>query len=363
VRQDWLDNLGLAAPTTLEDVVAIAEAFRDDDPDGNGKDDTYGLLGTSDIVNIGNNLYGFDPVFAYYGSYPELWIRDESGDIVYGSITPETRTALAALRDLYAAGLIDREFAIKDTNQANELVVNSQAGVFFAPWWIPFWPLPDVVSLNPAAEWKAYIAPVTNDGAFNTHMISPSSSYLVVKKGFANPAAIVRTCNMQYDMDQIQGEGFYEGQDVSFNWTEMPFTLLLSNYVEKEWKAQRVQDVIDGQADVDTLYGEMLQIYNSQMADLENPKSNLNAWSQANAFLTGALPLNDDRINKVYGVYYSVTPTMERRWSTLETLEDETFLKIILGDEDIDAFDTFVEQWKSLGGDQITEEITELVGD
>src|SRR5690606_31537463 len=40
VRQDWLDKLGLDRPKTLEDMKAIAVAFKNDDPDGNGKPDT-----------------------------------------------------------------------------------------------------------------------------------------------------------------------------------------------------------------------------------------------------------------------------------------------------------------------------------
>ena len=43
IRQDWLDKLGLEAPKTLDDFMTVAKAFTNDDPDGNGKKDTYGL--------------------------------------------------------------------------------------------------------------------------------------------------------------------------------------------------------------------------------------------------------------------------------------------------------------------------------
>ena len=45
VRQDWLDALGLEAPTTTEEYLAVMEAFTTQDPDGNGRDDTYGWSG------------------------------------------------------------------------------------------------------------------------------------------------------------------------------------------------------------------------------------------------------------------------------------------------------------------------------
>ena len=42
VRKDWLDKLGLEIPTTLDEFIEVARAFTFDDPDGNGRDDTYG---------------------------------------------------------------------------------------------------------------------------------------------------------------------------------------------------------------------------------------------------------------------------------------------------------------------------------
>lgn len=65
--------------------------------------------------------------------------------------------------------------------------------------------------------------------------------------------------------------------------------------------------------------------------------------------------------NKVYSLLYSQTRTMESRWSNLKKLEDETFLKIIMGAAPLDTFDTFVSDWKKQGGDKITEEVKEYV--
>ncbi|OLP42255.1 ABC transporter substrate-binding protein [Rhizobium oryziradicis] len=43
IRKDWLDKLGLKAPTTWQELHDVAEAFTKKDPDGNGKNDTYGF--------------------------------------------------------------------------------------------------------------------------------------------------------------------------------------------------------------------------------------------------------------------------------------------------------------------------------
>ena len=44
IRQDWLEDLNLEAPKTLDDVLTIMRAFTNDDPDGNGEKDTYQLM-------------------------------------------------------------------------------------------------------------------------------------------------------------------------------------------------------------------------------------------------------------------------------------------------------------------------------
>lgn len=70
------------------------------------------------------------------------------------------------------------------------------------------------------------------------------------------------------------------------------------------------------------------------------------------------LILNDKYI-LVYNAYSSQTETMQAKWANLKKMEEETFAKIIMGKADISEFDTFVENWKNQGGDQILKEINE----
>ncbi|MDX3781786.1 sugar ABC transporter substrate-binding protein [Streptomyces europaeiscabiei] len=44
IRKDWLKKLGLQAPTTWAEMLAVAKAFADRDPDGDGRKDTYGMV-------------------------------------------------------------------------------------------------------------------------------------------------------------------------------------------------------------------------------------------------------------------------------------------------------------------------------
>jgi putative aldouronate transport system substrate-binding protein len=61
-------------------------------------------------------------------------------------------------------------------------------------------------------------------------------------------------------------------------------------------------------------------------------------------------------LNAFYG---APTETMTARQSTLESLRDEAFTKIIMGSSPVDAFDTFVRDWKRQGGDDITKEVND----
>ena len=135
IRQDWLDKLNLEPPTTMAELEDVARAFVEDDPDGNGQRDTIGITGPesggklyANFLESKNNLYGFDAIFSAHDSFPGYWLEGEDGSPVYGSILPETREALASLRDLYSKGLIDPEMGVR--NKADEPIIAGKSGMF-----------------------------------------------------------------------------------------------------------------------------------------------------------------------------------------------------------------------------------------
>lgn len=69
IRQDWLDKLKLQAPKTLDEFLAVAKAFTFNDPDGNGKADTYGFCAFIDGSGIAQAGVGprFDFIYGAYG--------------------------------------------------------------------------------------------------------------------------------------------------------------------------------------------------------------------------------------------------------------------------------------------------------
>lgn len=108
IRKDWLDKLGLKAPTTPDELLAVAKAFTEKDPDGNGKNDTYGIGGFFD------NSYGEGQRFAFlFGAYgvPDLWNWDDPANFGLAVRTPQFRQALDKFREINVAKVIDPDWA------------------------------------------------------------------------------------------------------------------------------------------------------------------------------------------------------------------------------------------------------------
>ncbi|MBY0218058.1 extracellular solute-binding protein [Paenibacillus illinoisensis] len=372
IRKDWLDKLGLEPPKTMEELENVAKAFVEQDPDGNGKNDTIGIAGQqngsrlyANFLESTNNTYGLDPIFGAYKAYPGYWLKDNAGNPVYGSILPETKEALAKLRDMYANGLIDKELGIRKA--ASESVVNGNAGIFFAPWWMGYGPLPDGIKNDPKANWQAYLLPLDADGQFNAHMGAPSTVFVVVRKGYEHPEAVIKMLNLL-----IRDESKF---DISVPVGHYPLRVPMSYMDESEYSAKALQEVLAGTkkpedftdpgykllaADIQNVKKVKKEPYDNMDIQYWDPQADLGVWSRIYSLLVGSSSLQQD-YNKVYSLLYSQTRTMESRWSNLKKLEDETFLKIIMGAAPLDTFDTFVNDWKKQGGDKITEEVKEYV--
>lgn len=68
IRKDWLDNLGLKVPVTTEEFMNVMKAFTFNDPDKNGKNDTYGFGAFLEINNYEEGLgRRLDPFFGAFG--------------------------------------------------------------------------------------------------------------------------------------------------------------------------------------------------------------------------------------------------------------------------------------------------------
>jgi multiple sugar transport system substrate-binding protein len=97
-RADWLRRLRLKVPATWEEMVKVAVAFTTKDPDGNGKDDTYGI-GVYGSTNRGYAYWTFqDWLWQAGGSV--LKTSRQNGKWIANLDTPECKRALQFEKDL-----------------------------------------------------------------------------------------------------------------------------------------------------------------------------------------------------------------------------------------------------------------------
>ncbi len=123
IRKDWLDNVGLAEPTTIDEFYEVLKAFKEKDPDKNGQNDTFGMIITNYIDGPLNNI-------AIWMGAPNQWgVNEETGELEPMFATQEFIDALDFLRKCYSEGLINQDMATYDSDKWNEQFLQSKAGV------------------------------------------------------------------------------------------------------------------------------------------------------------------------------------------------------------------------------------------
>ncbi len=117
INQDWLDKLGLEMPTTTEEFKEVLIAFRDGDPNGNGKADEIGL---SAVETTAAGI--FDMWFGSFGVLPSNSVANyknitmKDGKVVYAAVQPEYKEAIKYFHELWQEGLIDKESFTQDSS-------------------------------------------------------------------------------------------------------------------------------------------------------------------------------------------------------------------------------------------------------
>jgi ABC-type glycerol-3-phosphate transport system substrate-binding protein len=115
IRYDWLKKLNLEVPTTIDELTDVLTAFATQDPDGDGKADTFGMM-------LFNN--------AYNASYYEIWFaaaaahyyKNDDGTLVRGDHTERYVEYLKWLQTLYKNGAIPMDtMSYKDSQEATML--------------------------------------------------------------------------------------------------------------------------------------------------------------------------------------------------------------------------------------------------
>ncbi|OKP73837.1 hypothetical protein A3842_21070 [Paenibacillus sp. P3E] len=369
LRKDWMDKLGLADPKTMDDVENIITQFVKKDPGGNGAGNTVGLVvDNENTAGVSGGQYELNNIFTLYGAFPKQWMDDGSGKAVYGSVQPQMKPALAKLADMYKKGLIDRQFAVRTSDDRKALLTGGKSGSFMDNWW-GSWTVADSIKLNPNAKWASYVAPQSEDGSVTMFTGNPSSSYLVVRKGFEHPEAAIKIASLQFDYQRYQEKDaavLKKFEDyASYNVGGSPIAINIDYYDAFYRNVGIMEEALKTGDSSKLLTSNDINAYRSYKKYLDNIKNgeklDSNGWAGYTSSITTANLVKNSKIKEVNPVFFGTTPSMALKWPTLTKMELEMFLKIITGEQSPDAFDSFVSSWKKTGGDTITNEVNKEI--
>ncbi|MGN0107202.1 MAG: extracellular solute-binding protein [Hominilimicola sp.] len=333
IRKDWLDKLGLDIPKTVDDLYNVLKAFTEQDPDGNGQNDTYGMIVTDYLDGPLNNL-------AIWMGAPNGYGVDENGELTPAFMTDEYMDALNFMRKCYEEGLINADMATYSSDKWNEQFLSGQAGVIIDVADRARRLAQNIQGLNPDAVVDVF-GYVTKDENTEPRTL-PTTGY---DGYYVFPKAAVAT---EEDLDFVLGVMDKANEQEALNLMNFGiegrnYELDADGYVVKKEDAGLVKEYAD-----------------------------------LNQFATGIIPTERkvkytaevaEKIDKVYedNEQYAVanpaepyvSATYSKKGPQLDAIMAEAKTKYIVGQISEDEYKAEIERWKNMGGADVIKEINE----
>ncbi|MEK3869915.1 MULTISPECIES: extracellular solute-binding protein [unclassified Paenibacillus] len=331
IRKDWLDKLGLEVPKTTGELMAVAKAFTEQDPDGNGKKDTYGFIDRSDLI------YGaFKTLSSYFGT-PNYWEVSEDG-----KFTPEFETegylkTMDYMKELYVNGYINQDFAVTAKKDQQDGFSQGKAGIYVGALFDGKNLLNNAIGIQDGME-IALVNDITSTGNESDRAIWAGNGgiggLLAFPKSEVKDEAELKRL-LKFVNDLMDEEIFtlmtygIEGVHYTVD-ADMAVTILNQNKWEQEvqpFSSSRPKEPGYKIHDADPLKVEATELI------LENEKY------------------------AVYNPAYSLeSETYTTMGSELQKIITDATYKYILGSLDLNGFKAEVEKWKQSGGGKIISE-------
>jgi putative aldouronate transport system substrate-binding protein len=200
IRKDWLDKLGLGIPDTYLDWLNAFDAFKNRDPNGNGKADEVPYVGSAGTLRVLANTLGTPDEFYMQGG--------PNGKVVYGPAMNDYKARLLFMRDVVQKGYINATYnnfsgADRDQMMANDIAGSTFTGIGN----MDRWNLTQEAAGHPTFLMWAVAYPKGPDGArhFDRGMITKSANdaTIMIAKTAGNPALVAAIANFFYTEEGI----------------------------------------------------------------------------------------------------------------------------------------------------------------
>ena len=361
LRRDWMEQLGVKEPKTLDEALSVIRAFQENRMGAEEGEDPVGLVCDPGLVGTVSTSYSVDSVFEMFGAYPQQWIKNADGEIVYGSLTEETKEALGYLRELYKQGILDPDFALRAQNNIRDLVVNGKCGAFFGLWWTPNNPLMDEYRKNKETDWEPYYLTADAKRTVEVYSTFWDSKYVVVRKGYEHPEIVMKILSVLFDYSRYEAEDADEvnsyfalnvdptARPLMINVDYNEATYMVTKHIREALYSPGNAKTREDLSAIEASYFDACKEY------LEAEVPSVEAWAAYKSRISAVGLLVDANYHapekKYLGDGDGEIP------QTLRLLEKNAFIQIIMGKKPVSSFDSFVEEWYRKGGDSLTERV------
>ncbi|WP_181593078.1 extracellular solute-binding protein [Paenibacillus sp. YN15] len=335
VRKDWMNKLGLQAPKTSDELLAVLKAFKEKDPNGNGKPDEIPLTSREKFTWLEN-------IFGMWGVNPDSF-SVYNDQVIPSFIHPNILKGLEFIRTLYAEKLIDSEFMTNNSTVWKQKILSDRVGMFNhnqstgGSWYRD---MRSSLKDNPDADFMAIPTP---QGAGYTGPVGrveqPVGKTFILFKQSKNAEAVIRFFDW---LATEEGNAYAaygaEGQALTRQGNDLIHTPDKEKEFQEAWRNAIFNIVV-----LDSTLRKVKQdeaIFDHTMQAVEVARKE----GIPNPFAPMPIP-------------QSLMSQSELKWSG--SLFQEAVAKIIVGDKPLESFDEFVAMWKKQGGDKIIKEATD----
>lgn len=356
-RKDWVEQNGIEDIKTFEDLENMMKVFMEN----NGA--KFGIM-------MDKGLAAFYDMAPASHIYPRIWVKGEDGTIVHGATVPEMKDYLSLWAKWYQEGFLRSDFATINEDVMRQDAYNGLVGMYPKANWAGWQVGKEMVDNQGEGTYFATFDLPSVDGEKVMYPIEfPNSRYNVVRKGYEYPEAMIKLINCYIDvLDDSIGAGTMTLEEVlPFNTNDMhhvtgPFKVEFAHYNDiKEVSSAHVNGT-DGPLSTGNaflFYNEILKWTKDQ--DLVGLGRYMQMGHEKASLVLAINHVDNDQILK--SEIWGVRPQAVLDYgTTLSDLLTEGFTQIIMGVEDVDYFDTLIQEWYMAGGQEATDSVNEMYG-
>ncbi len=341
-RLDWLNKLGIAEPQTITDWYNMLIAFRDGDPNGNGKQDEVPL-----ICWAPNKINGFS--LAYGMSPWSNWFSQVKGKIAFdwtsAATGPKAKEWIAEMARWYKEKLIDQAILVDHYDKAVAMLVTGMAGAELE-WSGAFGAMTTQMKTEyPDAYWALSAPPEGpyGDRAYENYPMTNGERWMLTKS-CKNPALVIQWLDYRFASEEGQLLANYGVEGDTYKMVDGKPQFIESAVKEKHYKDPSALMASKGMSRLPSFVPPDAERQLSSMTMSQDSIDRLASYSGYFKTMFPFVPATKEE-----------SGAMTNKLSDINTYLNEMICKFVTGSEPLSNYDKFIEKLNSMGIDDIVK--------